>query len=86
MMKSLDSIPTESRIVPPLMPSASRAAGDMARWLVDSGCVCVVDNSPSDGQKGMRLAAAMNRVAASVPPAKRERHDRPEAPAELPLG
>ena len=59
---------TDKRIVPPEMPNASRASGIRPRWLVDSGWLSVVPSSPSDGQKGMRFAAAMNFSATARPP------------------
>src|SRR5262249_35573561 len=51
--KSLDSVPIERRIVPPVMPSAARPASVIRRWLVDSGWLSAVHNSPSDGQNGI---------------------------------
>jgi hypothetical protein len=32
-----DSVPTESRNVPPVIPNDSCSAGDNARWLVEAG-------------------------------------------------
>ena len=82
---AVDSMPTDSRIVPPAIPSAARAAGDNPRWLVDSGWLSVVDSAPNDGQNGISTAARMKQRR--IEPTGQSKADhRPETVAKLSPG
>ncbi len=62
------SIPTDSRMVPAVMPNFCRWASSRRRWLVLAGWLSVVHKSPREGQKGICGVAAMKASAAGFPP------------------